>query len=301
MLIALLLEMRSVFVENSFNNIHPEYKKVDDAVDSFVLHDLVIAVKQRNMNQIESILNEVSDPFSKNYGAYLSSTEVAKICANPIGSKKIHDFLKSNDIEVVGKTLFGDYITVRGFIHQWESIFLTKFHIFENIYTNQRVLRAISYSLPASISDHISTIFYFIHLPPPSSHIHPVSSQNTASSSGITPSVLRNYYNIFYSTGTQQLPGSQTVYSASGQYFSAADLANFQKSYGIPPHPVDSDTNDRNSASACYANSDNCAESNLDLQYITGLAQYTWTSIMYDPVLACIRYLQSIASFSFIY
>ena len=56
MLIALLLEMRSVFVENSFNNIHPEYKKVDDAVDSFVLHDLVIAVKQRNMNQIESTL-----------------------------------------------------------------------------------------------------------------------------------------------------------------------------------------------------------------------------------------------------
>lgn len=51
------------------------------------LHEVVFAVKQRNLDVIERHVVKVSDPTNVEYGVYLSRFEMAELCANPESSE----------------------------------------------------------------------------------------------------------------------------------------------------------------------------------------------------------------------
>ena len=243
-----------------------------------IMHDVIFAVRQMNMKSLENILLDVSDPVSPNYGKHLTGSEVASITGNPIGNIKVIQHLNFFNITILNQTIYGEFITARANIKQWSLFFSNEFYKFNHI-SNQydHVYRALYYSLPGDLHEHVDTVFYVIHLPLPKPRIYPLLQLNQKLSNTITPSVLNSFYNIFTNTGSMSV--SQNVYMAIEQYFSSADIATFQSRYGIPAHLIDSDPNNRDSATACNKNVNSCIEGDLDVQYMLAIAQNTYTTV----------------------
>lgn len=96
----------------------------------------------------------------------------------------------------------------------------------------------------------------------------------------VTPDRLNQYYRIGSNTGNSL--ASQGVYESNNQWFSPADLSNFQGFVGIPNEDVAVDIGGHSSDTACSDNGNgNCIEGNLDVQYLMGISQVTPTTYYY--------------------
>jgi len=165
-------------------------------------------------------------------------------------------------------------------------MFSAKFLAYKHKLSGRIVFRSSSYTLDSSLTDHVLAVCNLVDLPvfKVNSRHHlkpneiPLQSLSSHPQGFITPSVLNSYYQIFSNHGNSLT--SQTIYSTDGEYFSSTDLAAFQHTFGVPPHPVDSDTNHRDNQYLCDSLPGYCLESNLDLQYILSVAQNVPTSIM---------------------
>ena len=100
------------------------------------LHSVVFAVAKLNMDKLRKILDDISNPFSANYGNHLSRTEVSKLTSNVQGSQKLLKFLENHALvnnerlEILQMTPNKDYITARASVAHWERFFNTEFHLF---------------------------------------------------------------------------------------------------------------------------------------------------------------------------
>jgi len=257
-------------------------------------HEIIIAIKQLNLNVLEKIVHEVSDPFSVKYGNYLTREEIGKLTYNAVALDVVKKYLDINDIINYNQTLYGEYIQAYATRRKWEKMFNAKFMAYKHKSSGRIVFRSSSYTLDSSLVDHVFAVCNVADLPyfkvNNREHLKPneVSLQSLSShpSGFITPSALQSYYNISSNEGNSLT--SQTIYSSDGEYFSSTDLAAFQHTFGIPSHPVDDDLNNRDIQDLCnsYASRGDylyyydCFESNLDLQYILSVAQNVPTSIM---------------------
>lgn len=88
----------------------------------------------------------------------------------------------------------------------------------------------------------------------------------------VTPAFFNRQYDISSNLGHAN--ASQLVYESLGQYYSPADLAQFQSENSIPVHGVTYDVNGFASDIACEISPGNCGEANLDVQLITAISQY---------------------------
>ncbi len=79
----------------------------------------------------------------------------------------------------------------------------------------------------------------------------------------ITPAVLNSYYNITTNTGNTL--ASQAVFESLGQYYSPADLLQFEAYFDIPLYNVTTDIGGYESDAECIADANNCAEANLGM------------------------------------
>lgn len=81
---------------------------------------------------------------------------------------------------------------------------------------------------------------------------------------------------------TVQRPVTQALFEALGQSFSPDDLATFQKQYNLQQQAV-SNVIGPNDPSQCPVNPNNCAEANLDVQYMMAMAQNAPTTFWSIP------------------
>jgi len=266
-----------------------DFKILQDVnADRDVSHEIVIATRQLNIETLERIVHQVSDPFSPEYGQYLSREDVGKLTSNRAALDAVKNYLEANDVLDYHQTLYGEYIKASAPRRKWEELFSTKFKAFKHISSETIVFRSSSYTLDSSLVDHVIAVSNLVDLPffkmnhPIGTPIKNKIAQSPLSSTGpsgfIVPSVLNSYYNIFSNQGNAQT--SQTIYSSIYQYFSSLDIAAFQRLFSIPPHPVDHDVNHRNNPLVCSYDPSDCAESDLDLQYILSVAQNVTTSIV---------------------
>jgi len=284
-----LLANANIVNINANRKLRGDFVCIDDMkVDLNSNHKVVIATKQLNLDHLENFVHKVSDPSSQTYGKFLSRKEVGDLTINEPALDAVREYLRANDIMEYQETLNGEYFTVLSTLDTWEKLFGAKFMAYKHTFTEEIYFRSSVYELPPVLAEHVFAVYNIVELPfldyanrfrananaPLTKDIDFVLSFPGY----ITPAVLNSRYNIFTNQGNSLT--SQTIYSASGQYFSSTDLASFQSDFGIPSHPVDSDVNTRNQPSQCIANPNNCGESNLDLQYIMSVAQNTPTSIM---------------------
>lgn len=260
-------------------------------------HEIVIALKQRNIDLLEKKLREVSDPNSLLYGQHLTTQEVNQLTGNPEAVAFVKSFLQRQGISVIKVSRNNAFITAEASVGQWEELLETQFHYFEQEdQEGQLFVRTLSYSLPENLAEHVHTLFRVAHMPnkvrgiPHYSVINNQSnstdfrsygrnhsptlrrssgSVNTLTSSlnTVTPSLVKSYHEIDSTVGNSL--ASQAVYETIGQTYSPADLAAFQRHFKLSVEPVAHVINGHSSDNVCASNGgSDCIEANLDVQYL---------------------------------
>jgi len=269
-----------------------------------IIHEVVFAIKQNNLDEIEKLLYDVSTPSSLSYGQHLSFDEVGRIVTNRQATSGVLNWLKSHSVDIKAQSYYGEYITARASVLVWEKIFDTTFHEYHPVEqfnthkAHRSVVRALSYSLPEEVNPFIHTVLKLINLPPPIAYgpsLKVMESNNlinaeskfdleqyTAAAFAIVyPYVINLKYNI---TGTGDGYGNQSIYASIGQTFLPEDLSYFQRIFGLLDNPIIDYIGPVPNNSVCYdKTSSDCDESSLDVQYIASIANDVPTSYFYDP------------------
>jgi tripeptidyl-peptidase-1 len=252
-----------------------------------LLHRVVFARKQRNIDVLKAQLMDVSDPKSRSYGMHLSRKVVAEISQDEVSTSAIEQFLLKSKARIVKTTRYSDYIIAEAPVGTWEDVFQTSFFdISHKNKESQNFIRCLNYTIPAELLPHVSTVFNTVQLPDhhynKRLHFERATTRPATLAFGeTTPDLLNQFYNIENNTGNALT--DQAVYAILDQSFSPADLVDFQDYYNIPRQTITSDVGDHVSDSACASDPNNCIEANLDVQYITAVARsvptiyYYWT------------------------
>lgn len=266
-----------------------------DRVDHMHSHTVVFAVKQRNMEEMERVLLDVSNPRSPNYGKHWSRKQVVQLTGNEEASHKIETFLTKHGAKVTEKTKFGDYIYATAPISVWENLFACEFHWFKMDYIDKHIARTSHYSLPTDLHASVHAVFNTVQFPMEHNgrkKIHTAARKSIDASiikkqnidyynpypGYVTPPFLDSYYNI--SDNKVTFAVSQAVYESSGQSTSPTDLAAFQSNFDIPLQAITRVIGGHADDTSC--DSTVCGEASLDVQYIMAIAQGANMTFYYD-------------------
>lgn len=251
-----LVSSSLVFKESSKAALRGDIKQLSRASPEYI-HDVVFAIKQNNLDVIETILLEVSTPNHEKFGKHLTREEVYHLTKNSEAEKEVEKYLRENGAEIVKKTPYGEYIVARGPISLWEKLFNSNFYLYEKIESGQRFVRAHEYSIDSQLDAHISTVLQTVQLPARYNKQF-IKEVKVGATGQITPQVINSYYNVTTNNGLNL--GSQAVFESLGQYYSPADLSQFQQTYSLPVEPIAQDIGGYSSDSQCKTNANNCAE-----------------------------------------
>jgi tripeptidyl-peptidase-1 len=294
MMINFIVGLQTVLMEKSLYHLRDDYKQGSQA-NNEAYHEVVFSVKQKNLDALEKLFYDVSNPQNKEkYGKFLNRKEVAELTSNTVAADAVTSFLLKNGLTITKKTPYGEYITARGKVSQWETLFNTEFYEFQHMDANKKpVLRALEYSLPIELTEHVNTVFNTVHLPLRSSP-QAKKSLKTGKDGSVTPALLNSYYNIFSNAGNSL--ASQSLFESLEQYYSPADLSQFETQYNIPQQTVAYDIGGYVSDELCVEDPNNCAEANLDVQYLIAVSQGTPTTYWYeDAADSFLAWIQAVA------
>jgi len=259
-------------------------------------HEVIFAMKQRNLDVMRNFVDDVSNPQSVNYGKYKTRSEISQLTKPSMESI---EFLKlsllSHGASIKFQTPDGEYVRVKATIATWEKFFNTKFytHSFSNN-VNQKFVRSEGYSLPHYLADHVHAVFGTVDFPDNSlekdvivTHPFEGTSPSLHTNTGpiysgyVSPALLNQFYKITSNTGS--LSSTQAVYETIGQMMSPADLTTFQTDFSLPRQSIARDVHGMVNDNACATNYGNdCAEANLDVQYMMAVAQKSPLTYWYD-------------------
>jgi tripeptidyl-peptidase-1 len=141
----------------------------------------------------------------------------------------------------------------------------------------KELVRAHNYSVPLELDCHLESVLNTVQVPyhlttklQTPEMITSVKAQDSGQFDPFqgyaTPAKISSYYNMGASKGNSK--STQGVYSALGQYYSPNDLKTFQHIFGLPNQEVAKSIGNYSSDSKCVENPLNCAEGNLDIQYM---------------------------------
>ena len=248
------------------------------------IHEIVIVVQQRNMEHLTRIMHDVSDPFSPNYGQYISGEQVAAMTMNPEGRDAIVSYLITHGAAVTSETLSGDYITAQAPITVWEKILDTEFFTFHQRQFDrsvEEIVRAEKYSIPIELDEHIDCVLNTIEIPlrrssgqrkvEPLAAIETENVVVTTNGLSLDPSKIRQYYNLTKVYGS--ISSTQAAFAAGNSYYSQVTTAYVLTENGVY------DTVTTVGVSVSEYPSDNFTQANLNVQYLMTLSRGSSTTL----------------------
>ncbi len=129
-------------------------------------HSVIFACKTNNINRIELILLDISNPNSKNYGQYLSPEEIARLTTNEAAHREINKYLDYHGIQVLKTSRNKEFITAEAPVSKWEEVFGNEFHLFKQTdLEDVHLVRAEEYSLPDILLEHVDAVFNVVQFP----------------------------------------------------------------------------------------------------------------------------------------
>lgn len=299
-------------MEHTISHKIPHVKKLNRAPQEHI-HEVIFAVKQRNLVELEKIVYEVSDPDSPKYGQHLSKEAVRKMTENPSASNKVKQYLHSIGARIVDEALSAEYIIAEAPLKIWEREFQTEFHHYEQ--HNEKtleIIRSEKYSIPIALADHVETVFNTVQFMPVQSrmshrkkvpedfvHSHSPQELKAAKHTGsvissaysnpyspfASPALLDHVYNIKHHNGNNLT--TQGIYE-TGEALNPVDLIRFQQYFGLPDDKLALDIGGYVDPRACrggqgyytyysgeyyFPDDVDCGEANLDGQYIMAMGQ----------------------------
>jgi len=243
------------------------------------LHEVILGVRQRNVEVLEKKLRAVSEPSSAQYGQYLSFEQVGALVRNEPSLAAVRVWLGQVGVPAhqCHTTTYGEYLRCSARVSVWNAALSARFRLYTRRTTNETVVRAPQVHVPRHVRPHLAALWLGSELPTASPfEARAVASRQTSGAGYCdghpccTPAALREMYNI---SGSGDGLGSQSVFETAGQTMSAADLLAFQTKYGVPHHKVDRDIGGGIDDDTCKFLPYECGEANLDIQYITAVAQ----------------------------
>ena len=195
------------------------------SVQQDYVHDVIFVIHQKNMEQLTSILHDVSNPRSANYGHHISRKDVADMTSNMEACDSVTSYLAAHGAVIISKSLNCEYITASAMISVWEESFDTKFFTYHMAQRNDdvyKLVRAEKYSIPRELNQHVDSVFNTVQMPLQGNGVvtTPIKAQKTAnghmntegadSSALITPAKLKAAYKMGSSQGNSA--STQTIY-----------------------------------------------------------------------------------------
>ncbi|KAF7333766.1 Family S53 protease-like protein [Mycena venus] len=258
--------------------------------------ELFIAIVQSNITGLAKVVDSVSFPSSPSYGQYLTPAEVAEYVKPPAESlSAVMDWVTPNVTSVKPFSPAGDILQISLTVEQAEGLFNTKFSTYTHSADGQEMIRALNYSLPSTVQQHILHIHPIIAFTPPPRR----PSQNTVSKRTTTlnrrqlapcedivrPVCIQQFYGIPNTTISGSLTNSigvQGYNSASlGEYANEDDLATFLNEFRPDIAGNTFSVTLLNGAQNLQDNSGGL-EGQIDIQYTVGVAGNVPTTYVLD-------------------
>jgi len=224
-----LAQCKDIVVE-SLAFVPTGWKKLRDADPSHPLK-LRIALEQPNTALFEQTLYDVSNPEHVLYGKHLKRDELAKLMAPRAESTStVLGWLRENVAESKIED-DGDWINVVVSVREAEHLLNAKFAVYSYLDTGVEKVRALKYSVPEEVKEHITFIAPIVRFGQPKAQrseifevvdaktpltaaaIPPQTLNVTACNATITPECLRALYKI----GSYQAdPSKKSLFGVCG-------------------------------------------------------------------------------------
>ncbi|CEJ81877.1 hypothetical protein VHEMI01984 [[Torrubiella] hemipterigena] len=234
-----------------------------------------IGLKQSNVKGLEQKLLDISNPSSPNYGKWLTKEQIdAYVKPDDKSVNVVKDWLASHGIKDVTHSAV-DWIEVKVPVSTAEKLLNTKYSTYKDSKSGVELPRAIEYSLPASLHQHIDTV------QPTTSFLRDMdlkSSANTTAPTAtghvaratcqqgiMTPGCIQSYYNVDYTGQGRSLLG---VSAFTGYAASHSDASAYLNYYA--PYAGNTDFGEI-SLGGGNNNANNLLEGNLDTQIALAL------------------------------
>ena len=252
---------------------------------------LTFALKQTNLESLERVFWEVSDPGSKEYGKHLSLSKLTQLIApSETTISNVQAWLRSHNVQSSDcQTIFTkDFITCRMSCESAEAMLVgAKFYHFKHAKLTKSVVRSLQhYSVPRRIVPHIDFVGGVLHFPAVKGPSLPKVRRREFSENmlkrdliytGTYPDILRERYKVFDVVGTHP-DNRQSIASFLEQYYSPADLKAFFDIFGSSFRHLKDVTK-----VIGPNNGPPGSEASLDIQYIMSLGAMVPTWIWSTP------------------
>lgn len=124
--------------------------------------EMRVGLKQHRIDDLIANLMETSDPSHPKYGKHLTAAEAEALVAPHQDSVEAVDaWLEHHGISpenVSHRTGGGHWVILRVSVAQAERMLATKYNVYHHPASSERVVRAMSYSLPRELHSHIDVV-----------------------------------------------------------------------------------------------------------------------------------------------
>lgn len=289
----LFASVASAKVFHSLPNVPQGWSLARSASPSDTI-SLKIALHQRNGDDLERVVMEVSTPGHPNYGMHLTRDELRSYTApSEDAVESVTAWLRDHGVE---SSANNDWVSFTTTVDRANALLDTRFDWYQYEDSNTPVLRTLAYSVPDSLAGHVdlvqpttrfgrfsthkSTVFSMDYLDEDEnkdaeskSSFAAIPAQQKAIAScaqGVTPQCLKELYHINYTASAEgNLVG---VASYLNEYARYSDLALFIKNRVPEAAGQNFSVALVNNGKDDQTSSQDSAEANLDVQSILGVS-----------------------------
>jgi len=263
----------------------------------------VLKHEESALQSFEKNLLDISSPKSKNYGKWMSSSDIIRwLAPSDDKVKTVVDYIESFGVksENVVVSMYKDLITVDMPVSVANKMLNTKFAVFRSISDRQVALPRISepYALPSEIANLVSVVDNIMRFPTirhskksygsESTATDPFATCGTKCNGYTTPEVLVEAYNITVAA-TATSGNSVSVAEFQYQYYDNTDINNFASACGVKV--AIADTIGGNNPNVCNVG---CVEALLDIEYIGAIVYPIPLTVIYSATYSLFNWVDQI-------
>jgi len=195
-----------------------------------------VTLRQKNLDKLASHISQISNPYSPNYGRYMSKQEIDNLISpSQFDKNRVRNWLERNGVHSI--TEYGDAFKCLGYVKNIEHMFSLRMSVYRyknkayTLYTNN------SYHVPESLSDVIENVYgvTFMHFNPQKRNMR---SDVSVDKGLVGREVLQRIYNM-----TNTLVNGKSVSIGPMEYqgqsgFSQQNLVHVEVENNLPKNPV---------------------------------------------------------------
>jgi len=251
--------------------------KIVGPVDDKHMLTFIVALEQQNLDKLEEMFWDISNPDSDNYRNFMSIEDITAIVAPSVRvQKKVMRWLNHNGAKDIEN--HGDAIYAKATVAVVSKMFNTEFRSFVHESGKTLVRQFGSFSVHGDIAEHVQMVAGLSEFPTPR-----FSLKRSPISPEVMVSIAPQSVEVIYKTGSAQVMKNSSigVIEFEDQYYSPTDLANFASRFNVKINPVAA-----NHVVGQNDPSNPQIEATLDIQYGLGigLGADGWFWIEADPV-----------------